>query len=119
MSTCAGTSTEAEVGLEAGGRRRIASTSSMQRASCAPRHAKDKRDASNVIYPRRKAGQGMRNSNQVVVTAEILKQVKIPKSHLPQGRRRCHQHSLKKDNAKLTPLPRRQLLVRSRRILHP
>ena len=27
----------------------------------------------------------MRNSNQVVVTAEILKQVKIPKSHCPKA----------------------------------
>ena len=83
MSTCAGTSTEAEVGLEAGGRHRIASTGSMQRASRAPKHAKDRRDAPNVIYPRRKVGQDMRNSNQVVVTAEILEQVKFSKSHLP------------------------------------
>jgi len=78
MSTCAGTSTEAEVDLEAGGLRRIASTGSMQRASRAPKHAKDKRDPSNVIYPRRKVGEDVRNSNQVVVTAEVLEQVKIP-----------------------------------------
>jgi hypothetical protein len=83
MSTCAGTSTEAEVGLEAGGRHRIGSTGSMLRATRAPKHAKDKRDASNVIYPRRKVGQDMRNSNQVVVTAEILEQVKIQQSHCP------------------------------------
>ena len=82
MSTCAGTSTEAEVDLEAGGLRRIASTGSMQRASRAPKHAKDKRDPSNVIYPRRKVGEDVRNSNQVVVTAEVLEQVKIPNSHL-------------------------------------
>ena len=78
MSTCAGTSTEAEVDLEAGGLRRIASTGSMQRESRAPKHAKDKRDPSNVIYPRRKVGQDGRISNQVVVTAEVLEQVKIP-----------------------------------------
>ena len=68
MSTCAGTSTEAEVDLEAGGLRRIDSTGSMQRESRAPKHAKDKRDPSNVIYPRRKVGEDVRNSNQVVVT---------------------------------------------------
>eukprot|EP00802_Teleaulax_amphioxeia_P012714 Tamp_12759.p1 GENE.Tamp_12759~~Tamp_12759.p1 ORF type:complete len:438 (+),score=68.37 Tamp_12759:22-1314(+) len=75
-SMCMGPSLP-EAGEAAGGMRRIASMDSMLTSRIsggARRQVKDKREPTNVIYPRRKVGQDMRNANHVVVTAEILEQ---------------------------------------------